>query len=165
MSQIRKPILNATTWIYFVFLIGALNTYFLTHENWFTTDQNGLTRIMIEISMLIFAFSAMGTTTYLFKFFPYYKDNLENNQNDLLGVSLMVAGAGFLLSCITLWILEPLVIRKFSEHSALFVEYIFWCLPMACFILLYNLLESYAYGFHRGVLTSMLKETMLRLYT
>ncbi|RYG54440.1 MAG: lipopolysaccharide biosynthesis protein [Chitinophagaceae bacterium] len=165
MSQIRKRSLKATIWIYIGFLIGALNTYFLTHQNWFTPDENGLTRIMIEVSMLIFAFSTFGVTTYLFKFFPYYKDNVEDSKNDLLGLALKIASAGFILTCAGLWLMEPLVVRKFSANSALFVEYFYWCLPMACFVLMYNLLESYAYGYDHGVTTSLLKETILRLYT
>lgn len=165
MSHIRKRSLKATAWIYLGFIIGALNTYFLTHNDWFTTEQNGLTRIMIEVSMMVFAFSTFGVTTFLFKFFPYYKDNLPDKENDLLGISLMVALLGFVLTTFGLLIMEPLVVQKFSENSPLFVEYFYWCLPMACFILLFNLLEAYSYGYHQGVVTSMLRETILRLYT
>lgn len=165
MSQIRKRSVKATIWIYIGFIIGAVNTYFLTHKNWFTPDQNGLTRVMIEVSMLVFAFSAFGVTTYLFKFFPYYKDNLEDRRNDILGLALKVAGVGFLLTTCIIYFLEPLIVRKFSENSMLLVEYFFWCIPMGFFILLYNILESYAYGYDEGVTTSLLKETMLRLYT
>src|SRR3954470_3278451 len=99
MSQIRKRSLKATTWIYVGFMIGAINTYFLTHKNWFTPGQNGLTRAMIEVSQLVFAISTLGVTSYLYKFFPYYKGNLRSGQNDLLGMALMVALAGFGLTC------------------------------------------------------------------
>ncbi|HRN91874.1 MAG TPA: polysaccharide biosynthesis C-terminal domain-containing protein [Ferruginibacter sp.] len=165
MSQIRKRSLKAAVWIYAGFLIGAINTYFFTHKSWFTTDQNGLTRVMIDISILICGFSTLGVTTYLFKFFPYYKDNVEDRKNDILGLALIVAFVGFILTSIGLIAIEPIVVRKFSEKSILLVEYFYWCLPMACFILLYNILESYAYGYHEGVLTSLLKETVLRFYT
>lgn len=165
MSQIRKRSIQATTWIYTGFLIGALNTYFLTHKNWFSTDQNGLTRVMIEISQLIFAFSTLGVTSYLYKFFPYYKDNLEPRKNDILGVALTVALGGFLITCAGIFLLEPVIVRKFSANSILLVEHFYWILPLSFFVLLYNILEAYAYGFDKGVLTSLLKETVLRLYT
>ena len=165
MSQIRKNSLKATTWIYVGFLIGAVNTYLLTHKNWFSTDQNGLTRAMIEISQLVFAFSTLGTTSYLFKFFPYYEDNLSPKKNDLLTVALTVALGGFIITCSGIFLLEPVIVRKFSANSMLLVEYFFWILPMAFFVLLYNILEAYSYGFGKGVFTNMLKETILRLYT
>ena len=165
MSNIRRKSIKATSWIYVGFLIGAINTYFLTHKSWFTTDENGLTRTLIETSQLIFAFSCLGTTSYLFKFFPYYKDNLEDKENDILSIALFVSIIGFILSCSGIFILQPLIEKKFSANSILFVQYVYWILPFAFFILLYNILESYAYGFEKGVLTSLLKETILRLYT
>ncbi len=165
MSEIRKKSLKATTWIYAGFLIGAINTYFLTHKNWFSTDQNGLTRAMIEISQLVFAFSTLGTTSFLYKFFPYYHDNLSSKKNDLLTIALTVAMGGFIITCLGIFLLEPVIVRKFSANSMLLVEYFYWVLPMGFFVLLYNILEAYSYGFDKGVFTSLLKETILRIYT
>lgn len=165
MSQIRKRSLKATSWIYVGFFIGAINTYLLTHKSWFTTDQNGLTRAMIETSQLIFAFSTLGTTTFLYKFFPYYQDNLSPKKNDLLGIALIVSIAGFITTCLGLIFIEPIIIKKFSTNSILFVEYFYWILPMSFFVLLYNVLEAYSFGFEKAVLTNFLKETIVRLYT
>ncbi len=165
MSQIRKKSLKATIWTYIGFLIGALNTYFLTNKNWFATDQNGLTRVLIEISQLVFAFSCLGTPSFIFKFFPYYEDNLEPKKNDLLGIAFLISMGGFLLTAIGFYFLEPIVIRKFSANSPLLVDYYFWILPMGFFVLLYNILEIYSFGFGKGVWASFLKETVLRIYT
>jgi O-antigen/teichoic acid export membrane protein len=165
MSDIRKKSIKATFWIYLGFLIGGLNTYFLTHKNWFTVDQNGLTRSMIEISQLVFAFSTFGVTSYLFKFFPYYSDNLPPKKNDMLGIALIVSMIGFFFTAGGLFLIEPIIVKKFSTNSILLVEYFYWIIPMAFFVLLFNILESYAYGFQKGVITSLLKETILRVYT
>ncbi|MEP6675274.1 MAG: lipopolysaccharide biosynthesis protein [Ferruginibacter sp.] len=165
MSQIRKKSLKASAWIYAGFLLGAINTYFLTHKNWFSTDQNGLTRAMIEVSQLFFAFSSFGVTAFLYKFFPYYEDNLPPKQNDILSVALIVSLTGFAITALSAWLFEPLIVRKFSENSRMLVEYFFWTLPMGFFILLYYVLESYSYGFQKGVVASVLKETVLRAYT
>ena len=123
MSQIRKNSIKATIWVYIGFLIGAINTYFLTHKSWFTTDQNGLTRSMIELSNLAYAFSTLGTISYLIKFFPYYKDNVEDKKNDILGLALIISLIGFIITASSLVLLQPLAVRKFSEHSILLVEY------------------------------------------
>lgn len=165
MSQIRKRSLKAASWIYFGFLIGGLNTYFFTHKNWFQPDEYGLTQTLIQIALLIFAVSTLGTTSFLYKFFPYYEDNLEPRKNDILGLALSVALIGFSLTAISLYLFEPVVIRKFSGKSLMLVEYFYWTLPFGFFILLYNILEAYSYGFHKGVITSFLKEAMLRFFT
>ncbi|MBS1743719.1 MAG: polysaccharide biosynthesis C-terminal domain-containing protein [Bacteroidetes bacterium] len=165
MSNIRKRSLKAAVWIYAGFVIGAVNTYILTHKSWFTTDQNGLTRALIEISQLVFAFSTFGVTTFLYKFFPYYKDNLKPKENDILSIAIVVALIGFTITSTGMFFLEPVITRKFSENSLLLVQYIYWTLPMGFFVLLYYILESYSYGFDKGVITNLLKETVLRLYT
>jgi len=165
MSQIRKKSLKAAVWIYVGFLIGAINTYFLTHKNWFAPSEYGLTRGLIEISQLIFAFSTLGVTSYLYKFFPYYEDNVEPKKNDLLSVALVVALCGFIVTSASLFLLEPLIVRKFSANSMLLVQYFYWTIPLAFFVLLYSILEAYSIGFQKGVLTSFLRETVLRLYT
>ena len=165
MSQIRKNSLKTSVWIYIGFIIGAINTYFLTHKAWFTTDQNGLTRVMLEIGMLFFAFSTFGVTAYLYKFFPYYSDNLPPQKNDILSIALIVSCCGFAITVTGAWFFEPVIVRKFSTNSLLLVQYFYWTLPMAFLILIYQVLEAYAYGFNKGVFTSILRETVVRLYT
>lgn len=165
MADIRKNSLKATSWIYLGFMIGALNTYFLTHKSWFTADENGLTRAMLEIGMLLYAFSTFGTTSFLYKFFPYYNDNLKPRENDLLGLALIVCLTGFLITCTGIYLLQDTIARKFSTNSQLLVEYFVWIVPLGFFILLYYILEAYAYGFNKGVLATLLKETVVRFFT
>lgn len=165
MSQIRKRTLKAASWIYIGFLIGALNTYFLTHKNWFQPDQYGLTQSLIQVGLILFACSTLGVTTYLYKFFPYYQDNTRPAENDILGIALLVSLAGFITTAVVVYLFQPLIIQKFSTNSKQLVEYFYWTVPFGFFILLYNILEAYSYGFHKGVITSLLKETILRAFT
>jgi O-antigen/teichoic acid export membrane protein len=165
MSQIRRRSLKAAIWIYLGFLIGALNTYFLTHKYWFEPNEYGLTQSLVQIGLLIFAFSSFGATSYLYKFFPYYQDNTSPKKNDLLSLALVVSLIGFALMSVTVFLFQPVIVRKFSTNSQLLVDYFSWVLPFGFFVLLFNILEAYAYGFHKGVLTSLLKETILRFYT
>jgi O-antigen/teichoic acid export membrane protein len=165
MSQIRKNSIKATIWIYVGFLIGAVNMYFLTHKSWFSTEQNGLTRSLIEIGQLVYAFSCLGSTSFIMKFFPYYEDNLEPKKNDILGLALIIALIGFTLTAGGLFLFEPVIIKKFSTNSYLLVQFLYWVLPLGFFTLLYNILEAYSYGFGKGVLGSLLRETVIRFYT
>lgn len=165
MAQIRRNSLKVTTWIYAGLVIGAANTYFLTHITWFTPDQNGLSRAMIEIAMLIFAFSTFGVTSFLYKFFPYYQDHCEPRHNDLLAISLIICLIGFLLTCTGIYLLQDVIIRKFSTNARLLIDYFFWIIPLGFQLLLFNVLESYAHGFQKGVVTTLLKEVVVRLYT
>jgi O-antigen/teichoic acid export membrane protein len=120
---------------------------------------------LIQVGLLIFAFSSMGVTSFIYKFFPYYEDNTERKNNDLLGLALIISLAGFVVTGLSVYVFQPLVVQKLSQNSQLLVEYFRWTIPFGFFILLYNVLEAYAYGFHKGVLTSLLKETILRFFT
>jgi O-antigen/teichoic acid export membrane protein len=165
MSQIRKRSLRAAIWIYVGFLIGALNTYFLTHKNWFGPSEYGLTQGLIQVGLLVFAFSTLGITSFLYKFFPYYEDNTAPKNNDILSLALIVSLIGFVVTTASVYLFQPVVVQKFSGNSQLLVDYFHWTIPFGFFILLYHILEAYSYGFHKGVLTSLLKETILRFYT
>lgn len=106
MSQIRKRTIKATWWIYTGFFIGAINVYFFTNLNWFSAAQYGLTTSLRELSMLVCGMSALGVTSFLYKFFPYYEDNLEPQKNDMLGLALKVALFGFITMSALLFFLS-----------------------------------------------------------
>jgi O-antigen/teichoic acid export membrane protein len=164
MSDIRKKSIQATIWIYLGFFIGILNTYLLTSDQFFTTSQNGLTRSLLDISQLLFAFSCLGVPAFLFKFFPYYQHNLDKRNNDMLFLSLKIVLIGFILTLAGFLLMQPLFTRKFSEKSMLLVQYYYWIIPMGFFLLFYNVFEAYAFGFDKGILTSFLRETLTRMY-
>ena len=147
------------------FLIGAINTYFFTHKSWFSPDEYGLTRILVDVSVLVAAISTLGTTTFLYKFFPYYKSNLDNKKNDILSIALLVSAVGFIFTCLQLWVFQPLVVQKLGTNSQLFIQYFYYVIPLGGCLLLYTVLEAYSYGFDKGVFTSFLKELVVRLYT
>ncbi len=165
MADIRRQGIKGTIWVYVGFLLGAITTYFFTYKHWFTPEQYGLTRSLLEIGLLVYAFSTIGTTFYLYKFFPYYQDNLPKKENDLLGFAFKICFAGFIVTILSLLLLEPIIVKKFNTNSALLVQYFYMVIPIGFFILLYSILESYAYGFSKGSTTNFLKETVLKFYT
>ncbi len=165
MATIRKQSIKGTIWVYTGFAIGAIITYLFTNKGWFKTEEYGLTRSLLDIGILLYSFSSIGTTFYLYKFFPYYKDNLANKDNDLLGQALKIATAGFAFTILVLFLLQPIIVKKFGTNATLLVQYFYLIIPIGFFFLLYNLLEAYSYGFSKGVTTNFLKETALRCYT
>jgi O-antigen/teichoic acid export membrane protein len=165
MADIRRQGIKGTIWVYVGFCLGAISTYFFTYKHWFTPEQYGLTRSLLEIGLLVYAFSTIGTTFYIYKFFPYYQDNLPKKENDLLGFALKICFVGFAITVVSLLLFEPIIVKKFSTNSALLVQYFYMVIPIGFFILLYTILEAYAYGYSKGSTTNFLKETILKLYT
>ena len=84
MSQIRRQSIISSLMVYVGFALGFFNTYLFTKEGGFTKEQYGLTGIFIALANLMFSFANLGMPSYIFKFYPYYEDNLDKKRNDIL---------------------------------------------------------------------------------
>src|SRR6516164_3522965 len=165
MSGIRKQTIQSSVIVYFGFLVGAFNMYFYSKNGSFTTDQFGLTRLFFDFAQNIFAFASLGTIPVLYKFYPYYKDNLPDKKNDLLTWVLVASIIGFVLITFTGIVFQPYVVRKFSERSPLFIDFYFLVYPFSLGYLFFAVLEGYSWALQRTVVTNALKETVLRIIT
>lgn len=162
--SIRRQSIVSSFVIYAGFAVGMLNIYFFTKEGIFTTSQYGLTTAFIAVSTLMQALANLGMPSYIFKFHPYYNHHLPPDKRDMATLSLLAGLAGFMLVILAGWIFKDLVIRKFSEHSALLVRYYYWIFPMGLGLTMYTILESYTWSVGKPVVTSFLKEVQWRVF-
>jgi O-antigen/teichoic acid export membrane protein len=172
MGNIRKQTIISSLLVYIGFFVGFINNYFYTakkpfifFENGqiFSPDQYALTRIFFDFSQILFSFAALGVIPVVYKFYPYYKDNLEDRKIDLMTWALLISLVGFILVLAGGIYFEPLMVRKFSERSGLVVDYYGWIFPMAAGTLLFSVLESFAWALQKSVISNFLKETGMRL--
>lgn len=165
MSQIRRQSIISTLFVYFGFAIGFVNTYLFTRQGFFTESEYGLMNIFIAVGNLMFAFAGMGMTSVMYKFYPYYQDNLPKKKNDLLSLALVISTSGFILVTISGIVFKDLVILKFSKNSPEFVQYYFWIFPFGFSILLYSIFEVYAWNLKKSIVTTFLREVLFRVLT
>jgi O-antigen/teichoic acid export membrane protein len=165
MSTIRRQSIISSVLIYVGFVFGAINTYLFTKQGIFTPEQYGLTRAIIITANFFYGFASFGTLSVIYKFFPYYRDNLKDEDNDLLGICLLTGLVGFILTTLAGYVFEPLVIRKFSAKSPMLVQYYFWVFPFLFFYLFFSMLEAYAWSLKKTILSNFLKEAGFRLST
>src|ERR1700733_3700201 len=97
MSTIRRQSIISSGIVYFGFALGFLNTYLFTREGGFSQSQYGLTGTFIAIANVMYSFANLGMQAYIYKFFPYYHDNLEPSENDMATWSLLISCAGFVM--------------------------------------------------------------------
>ena len=165
MGSIRRQTIVSSLLVYIGFMVGAVNTYFYVRNGSFTPDQFGLTRIFFDFGQNMYVFASLGVIPVIYKFYPYYKDNLEDHKNDLVTWALVASLIGFLLVIIAGWYLEPLIVRKYTAKSKLIVDYYFWIFPFALGMLLFSVLEGFCWAIQQTVLSNFLKETGMRLVT
>ena len=165
MSQIRRQSIISSVMVYFGFSLGFFNTYLFTRDGGFTKEQYGLTGIFVAIATLMFSFSNIGMTSYIYKFYPYYNENLDKKRNDILTWALLVSLGGFCLVAISGIYFKDVIILKFGKNSPELVKYYFWIFPFGLGLTLYSILESYAWQLKQSVLTNFLREVQFRLFT
>lgn len=163
MANIRKQAIISSILVYIGFFIGAVNTYFFTKEGSFTPEQFGLTRIFYDLGQNIYIFGSLGLIFIIYKFYPYYKDNLPREKNDLLTWALVGSTFGFLLVLFTGYVVEPLVIKKFIQRSPLILEYYYLIFIFGFGMLFFSVLEAYCWSLGKSVVSNFLKETGMRI--
>ncbi len=166
MSQIRKQSILSTVVVYGGLLIGFINTFLFTRQgSLFTPDEFGLISIFINVGNLMFVFASLGMISVMYKFYPYYDDNLPKKKNDLPTWSLLISFIGFLFVIFFGYVFKDLVIRKFGENSPLLPRYYSWIFPFGFSLLLFSILEVFGWQIRQSVFTTFLKEVIFKLLT
>lgn len=164
MSNIRRQSIISSIVIYIGFAIGLLNVYLFTKEGFFEEAQFGLYNGMIAIATMMMALANLAMPSYIYKFYPYYKDNLSKKDNDQVTVGLLISLLGFLVVGATGLIFKSVVVRKFSANAPELVSYYNWIFILALGFLVYTILEAYTWQLKKSVLTNFLKEVVWRLF-
>jgi len=166
MGSIRKQTIISSILVYIGFFIGFINTLLYTSKSGpFTPEQFGLTRVFFDFAQNMYAFGALGVIPVIYKFYPYYKDNLDEEKIDLMSWALVSSFVGLLLVVFLGWYFEPLFVQKFTEKSKLVVDYYFWMMPFAVGMLFFSVLEGFSWALHKSVFSNFLKETFFRVVT
>ncbi len=165
MGNIRKQTIISSILVYIGFFIGAINTYLYVKEGHFSAEQFALTRVFFDIGQNFYVFASLGIIPIVLKFYPYYKSNLPDNKNDLLSWALLTSLVGFTIVLIGGYLIEPLIVRKFTERSKLIVEYYHFIFPFAFGMLIFSVFEAYYWALHKTIIPNFLKETGLRILT
>lgn len=165
MSNIRRQSIISSLIIYFGFAVGLLNTYLFTKQGLFLDEQFGLYNAFIAIAMMMMAVANMAMPSYIYKFFPYYKDHLPERKNDQMSIALVVGLIGFLIVVLAGILLKGLVIRKYITNAPEIVTHYNWIFVLGAGLLLFTILEAYSWQLHKSVFTNFLREVAWRLFT
>ena len=160
--SIRRQSIISSLLVYIGLGLGLLNTYL--YAKGFSEAEYGLIGSFQAVATLMFSFSNIGITYYIYKFYPYYKDNLPPEKNDMVTLSLVTGLSGFALVMICGFVFKDFVIRKYSAHSPELVYYYYWLFPFGFGLTVYSILEAFAWQLRKSVFTNFVKEILWRLF-
>lgn len=163
MGVIKKQSISSTIIILAGFLPGALNILVL-FPKFLTASELGLTRAMMDISITLSTLCTLGSLTVIYKFYPFYKDYLQEKKNDLPMITAAVCSVGYLLMIMFGYIFRDLIVRKLGK-SPEFASYFYTVYIFTAFLLTFSWLEAFAWGAKKTVATNFLRELVVRLVT
>lgn len=164
MATIRKQSIYSSLFIYAGFAIGALNVLIL-FPKFFTPEQFGLTRVLMDIALIFSTICAAGTLPVAMKFYPFYKHHLPKRDNDLLTWVFVIGLAMCILVYMAFPLVEPWALRKFGYRSPILVTQFKWVYPLTVSLVAISMLEVFAWIIGRTVIANFLKEFLFRILT
>lgn len=166
MGEIRKQTIISSLLVYIGFGIGAINILLYSSQSGpISPEEFGLTRIFFDYSQNMLAFGALGVIPVIYKYYPYYKDNLPENKIDLITWGMISALIGILLILALGWYFEGYFIKFYTAKSSLVVKHYSWMMPFAIGMLIFSILEGFIWAIGKSVISNFLKETFFRIIT
>ena len=142
--------------------IGFVTTFFVL-TNYLSTEEIGLTRVLVDAATLFAAFAQMGSMSSIIKYFPYFDDGRRNN--GMFGMSLLLPFVGFVLVVAFLLVFRGQIIDIYSERSPLVGRYFYILLPLTLFVLYLTVFETNANVLMRISVPRFIREVGIRVMT
>lgn len=140
--------------------IGFITVMWLSHS--VTTDQNGLIRILVSMSALLAQVSSLGFSAVTTRLFPYFR-NKEKGHHGFLFYAIIVSLIGFLLCWFVFYFFKGKIIESNSEKSKLFVDYLFYLMPLSFFSLFFMVFDTYLRACYSSVIGSFTRDLLQRI--
>lgn len=144
-------------------LVGFITTFFIVTK-YLTTEEVGLTRVLVDASILLSSLAQLGTNTSAMRYYPYFKDEKEKDHG-FFGWSVIIPFIGFIIFTILFFVFKTPIENYFSKNSELFVDYIYFVIPMAFFMMYLLVFETNSNLLLRIVIPKFIREVGIRLMT
>lgn len=163
MGIVVRQSIKGTIMNYLGVLVGFITTFFIVTK-YLTTEEVGLTRVLVDASILLSSLAQLGTSTSAMRYYPYFKDEKEKDHG-FFGWSVIIPLVGFVFFTILFLIFKKNIENYFSQNSALFVDYIYFVIPMAFFMMYLLVFETNSNLLMRIVIPKFIREVGIRLMT
>ena len=160
MGVIAKQSIRGTIVTYLGIAVGIVTTFFVL-TRFLTTEEIGLARVLIDAATLFIGLAQLGTNASIIRFYPYFSDN--DSDHGFFFWALVVPFVGFVLFAIIYWACRVPLGEWFGDKSPLFVEYYYFVLPLAFFMLYQTICESTCNVLMHIVVPRAVRELIVRL--
>ena len=163
MGVVVRQSIKGTIMNYLGVLVGFITTFFIVTK-YLTTEEVGLTRVLVDASILLSGLAQLGTSTSAMRYYPYFKDEKERDHG-FFGWSVIIPLIGFIVFTALFLVFKQPIENYFSQNSELFVDYIYFVIPMAFFMMYLLVFETNSNLLMRIVIPKFIREVGIRLMT
>jgi O-antigen/teichoic acid export membrane protein len=160
MGIIEKQATKNAIYSYLGAGLGFITVMWLSHL--LSPAENGVIRILVSYAALFAQFANLGFTSVTIRFFPYFR-NKDKGHHGFLFYAILISTIGFILCWIIFQFIKPHLIQTNLEKSKLFVDYLFYLMPLTLFTVFFNIFDSYLRASYNSVIGSFTKEFVQRI--
>ena len=161
MGVIAKQSIRGTIVTYLGIAVGVVTTFFVL-TRFLTTEEIGLARVLIDAAVLFVGLAQLGTSSSVIRFYPYFHNDSEEDHGFFFW-ALVVPFIGFVLFALIYWACRVPLGAWFGDKSPLFVEYYYFVLPLAFFMLYQTICETTCNVLLHIVLPRAVRELVVRI--
>lgn len=160
MGIIAKQSIRGTIVTYLGIGVGIITTFFVL-TRFLTAEEIGLARVLIDAATLFVGLAQLGTNSSIIRFYPYFKD--KDGNHGFFFWALVVPFIGFVLFALIYWLCRVPLGAWFGDKSPLFVEYYYFVLPLAFFMLYQTICETTSNVLMHIVVPRAVRELVVRV--
>ena len=160
MGVIAKQSIRGTIATYIGIAVGVVTAFFV-QTRFLTTEEIGLARVLIDTAVLFIGLAQLGTSSSIIRFYPYFQD--KDTDHGFFFWATVVPFVGFVLFAIIYWACRVPLGAWFGDKSPLFVEYYYFVLPLAFFMLYQTICETTCNVLMHIVVPRVVREVVVRV--
>ena len=142
--------------------VGVVTTFFVL-TRFLTTEEIGLARVLIDAATLFIGLAQLGTSASVIRFYPYFKEKDSEEDHGFFFWAMVIPFIGFALFALIYWACRVPLGAWFGDKSPLFVEYYYFVLPLAFFMLYQMICESTCNVLMHIVVPRAVRELVVRV--
>jgi len=162
VGVIAKQSIRGTIVTYLGIAVGVITTFFVL-TRFLTTEEIGLARVLIDAATLFIGLAQLGTYASVIRFYPYFKEKESDEDHGFFFWAMVVPFVGFVLFALIYWACRVPLGAWFGDKSPLFVEYYYFVLPLAFFMLYQTICESTCNVLMHIVVPRAVRELVVRV--
>lgn len=160
MGVIAKQSIRGTIVTYLGIAVGFVTTFFVL-TRFLTSEEIGLARVLVDAATLFIGLAQLGTNSSIIRFYPYFHDGDEDH--GFFFWAMVVPLVGFILFALIYWACYAPLSTWFGEKSPLFVDYYYFVLPLAFFMLYQSICENTCNVLMHIVVPRAVRELVVRI--